>query len=57
MYAVAVISGRRENSQCKIICILSYTKITKSDKLYSFEIWTIHYCQIHIFIIFVYPIV
>jgi hypothetical protein len=33
--------------QCKVICILSYTKMTKSDEFYSFEMSTIHYAQIY----------
>jgi hypothetical protein len=46
---------KRAKSQCEIICIVDYTKITKSDRFYNFEIWTIHYSPIHTFVIFVYP--
>jgi hypothetical protein len=30
-------------SQSKLICILAYTKWTKTEKFYSIQIWTIHY--------------
>jgi hypothetical protein len=30
-------------SQCKPICIIGYTKLTKSDKISSLEMCTIHY--------------
>jgi hypothetical protein len=39
-------------SQCEILSIVDYTKMTKSDRFYSFEMCIIHYSQIHIFIIF-----
>jgi hypothetical protein len=31
------------NSKCKLICILGYTKLRKSDKFCSLEMCTIHY--------------
>jgi 50S ribosomal subunit-associated GTPase HflX len=44
---------KRAKSQYKILCILGYTEMTKSNKFRSSEICTIHYIQIYIFVIFV----
>jgi hypothetical protein len=46
---------KHAKSQCKIVFIVDYIKITKSGKFYSFKICTIHYSQIYTFVIFVYP--
>jgi hypothetical protein len=43
---------RGVKSQYKLICFLSYTKLTKSEKIYSTEVCTIHYkiCQYLLFL-------
>jgi hypothetical protein len=42
---------KRAKSQCKILCVIDYTKMTKSNRFYSFQMCTIHYYQIHTFVI------
>jgi hypothetical protein len=40
---------KHAKSQCETFCIVDYIKMTKYDRLYSFEMYS------HTFVIFVYP--
>jgi hypothetical protein len=44
---------KRVISQCEILCMEDYTKITKSNRFYSFKMCTNDYSQIHAFATFV----